>query len=293
MSTTTVLKITTAVPTATLTDKISASNTEPRQMANKMIDLMAAAASGTIACSMDLQIAGGIAAPASGTLTLSGVVNTNTCTINSVTFTCVTSGATGNQFNVGVSDTLTAANLAAAINGSVTAKIAGYVTATSSTNVVTITAAHNGILGNLVTLSGGTHDVAATGTITGSSVVATNTFTINGVTFTAVASGATGNQFNVGMSDNATMANAATAVNGSVSVGVTGVVTAAAVSTNVMTITATTPGSAGNAITITGTTNLVASGAHLTGGVTDEINASGAALTGGLEAAANVYHFGA
>lgn len=53
--------------------------------------------------------------PAYSTLTLAGVVATDTCVVNGVTYTCVASGATGNQFNIGASDTLTAANLAALI----------------------------------------------------------------------------------------------------------------------------------------------------------------------------------
>jgi hypothetical protein len=59
------------------------------------------------------------------------VVATNAITINGVVFLCVASGATGNQFNVGGTDTISATNLAAVINASVTAGIAGMVTATS------------------------------------------------------------------------------------------------------------------------------------------------------------------
>ena len=46
-----------------------------------------------------------------------------------------------------------------------------------------------------------------TGTITLNNVVATNTITINGSTFTAVVSGAVGAQFNVGITDSATATN--------------------------------------------------------------------------------------
>jgi phage tail sheath gpL-like len=85
---------------------------------------------------------------ASGTFTCVSVIATDAVKINGVTFTCVASGATGNQFNVGLSNTATAASMAAAINASVTALVAGYVTATSALGVVTITSAFYGLAGN-------------------------------------------------------------------------------------------------------------------------------------------------
>ncbi len=98
---------------------------------------------------------------AHGTLTLTTVIATNTFTINGVTFTGVASGATGNQFNIGGTDTITAANIAAAINGSVTALVAGYVTATSAINVVTVTSAFYGTSGNMTTLASGQASIVA------------------------------------------------------------------------------------------------------------------------------------
>ncbi len=98
---------------------------------------------------------------AHGTLTLASVVATNTATINGVVFTAIASGATGNLFNVGADDTATAVNLAAAINGSVTALIAGYVTATSAVNVVTVSSTDYGIYGNQTTFVGGTNITAS------------------------------------------------------------------------------------------------------------------------------------
>lgn len=50
------------------------------------------------------------------TLTLSSTDPGDAVTINGTTFTAVASGAAGHQFNVGASDTATAANLATAIN---------------------------------------------------------------------------------------------------------------------------------------------------------------------------------
>lgn len=109
----------------------------------------------------------GQATPASGTFTFSSIANTNTLAINGVTFTCVTSGATGNQFNVGASDTEAATNAAAAINASATALIAGYVTANSALGVVTITSVARSITGNQTTITGGTHVTASGARLTG------------------------------------------------------------------------------------------------------------------------------
>lgn len=106
--------------------------------------------------------------------------------------------------------------------------------------------------------------VQASGTATFASVVATNTFTVNGQAFTAVASGATANQFNVGGSDTVTAANAAAAVNASAAAA--GIYTATS-SGAVVTITAARPGLMGNAITLaSGQGTITVSGSRLSGG---------------------------
>lgn len=104
-------------------------------------------------------------ASATGTITLSSHVATDTVTINGTTFTCVASGATGNQYNVGGSDTLTAAALAAAINAS--ASMTDYVTATSAGAIVTITASRAGKLGNAITIAISAHGTASGARLTG------------------------------------------------------------------------------------------------------------------------------
>jgi phage tail sheath gpL-like len=95
------------------------------------------------------------AVKATGTITLSSHVATDTVTVNGITFTCVASGATGNQYNVGASDALTADALAAAINANTT--LDGMVVATSASGVVTLTALFPGELGNGVTLAISAH----------------------------------------------------------------------------------------------------------------------------------------
>ncbi len=118
-------------------------------------------------------------AKASGTLTLSGVVATNTCSVAGTTFTAVASGATGQQFNVGASDTLTAVNLKNVINATVASTI---LVATSNGPVVTVTAADYGAMGNGFPITGGTHITASGSTLSGG--VSPTYSLLTGATFT-------------------------------------------------------------------------------------------------------------
>jgi phage tail sheath gpL-like len=127
--------------------------------------------------------------------------------------------------------------------------------------------------GSLVSTIDDGNEAAASGTFTFSGAsTAGDTILINGVTFTAVASGATGNQFNVGASASAQATNLASAINGSATALVNTTVTALAAS-GVVTITAVKNGAMGNAVTIAKGTDA--------GSV---VTVSGARLTGGLEA---------
>lgn len=88
-------------------------------------------------------------------------------------------------------------------------------------------------------------------TITGTGTVADETFIINGVTFTAKASGASGAQFNISTTDTTvTAANIATAVTASASARLVGVITCTA-SGSVVSFTAVTPGLLGNGYVLT------------------------------------------
>lgn len=108
---------------------------------------------------------------ASGTITFTGVgAASDTILINGVTFTAVASGATGNQWNVGGTVTASATNLAAAINASVTALVAGYVTASSAAGVVTITSAFFGTSGNQTTTAEGV-DSGSAMTVSGARLI--------------------------------------------------------------------------------------------------------------------------
>lgn len=117
--------------------------------------------------------------------------------------------------------------------------------------------------------------VAATGTVTFTGInTANDTLVISGVTFTAVASGATGNQWNVGTTASTQAANVASAINAASSLS--GVVTAAAVGA-VVTVTASVAGLLGNAVTLAKGTD---AGAVMTvGGLTNGRLGGGTAAT--------------
>jgi len=165
---------TSAVDIAAVYLKIGSPKDQSIRLQRYVSDLVARGRDGSIA----MQIQNGDAVAAAGTLTLALVVATDTCIINGVTFTCVVSGAAGNQFNVGGTDTISATNLRAAINASVTAGVAGLVTATSATTVVTVTASTTGTAGNGYTLTGNAHITASGARLTaGAADTATsNTF---------------------------------------------------------------------------------------------------------------------
>lgn len=109
--------------------------------------------------------------------------------------------------------------------------------------------------------------VKASGTFTFDTVIATDEILINGVTFEAKASGAEGDEFNVGDNDTEAAANAAAAINASGSALVTQHVEASSAGA-VLTITAKRAGVSGNAITISSPdTTITASAARLAGGL--------------------------
>ena len=113
----------------------------------------AALGCGSASVTMSLESSG---AAASGTITLASMVATDTITVGNQVFTCMASGASGNnQFNVGLSDTLTAAAAAAVINAH--PALQSVVTASPALAVITLTAAHNGPTGNMIDLAISAH----------------------------------------------------------------------------------------------------------------------------------------
>lgn len=125
------------------------------------------AASGTGATASATRLGSGTeaqsgGAQATGTLTLTSVANAETCTVNGVTLTAHTNTDANNQFRIDGDDTADAAALARAINNSTTAALADVI-ATSSTNIVTVTARRGGHSGNAITIAAGQGTIVASG----------------------------------------------------------------------------------------------------------------------------------
>jgi len=126
----------------------------------------------------------------------------------------------------------------------------------------------NGSRGN-ITVDARMGETAATATVTSTGTATNNeTMVINGVTFTAKTSGATGDQFNISGTVATQATNIANAINNSSSAGVADVTASAAL--GVVTLTSDVPGTVGNAMTLSeALTNVTVSGANFSGGASD------------------------
>jgi len=125
------------------------------QIKNAITGLLA----GTYANGTATANVGAIASTAVVTIGAGDFANNDTITINGVVFTAKTSGATGNQFNIGASLTETAANLVAAILASTSALLKQTVLPTSDGAVVTLVSRIVGVIGN-TTATGGIFTLA-------------------------------------------------------------------------------------------------------------------------------------
>ncbi len=155
-------------------------------------------------------------------------------------------------------------------------------------NTVSLQVIHDGprnaIIKAFLQSAGTQAAVAATATLTFTGApVAAETFVLNGVTFTARASGASGDEFDIGGTVTLTADAVVAAVNGSASVGVAAI-TASNVA-GVVTFTADVAGAAGNSLTLTealtnATRTIFAGGADAVGELTDQIVVDVSALSG-------------
>ena len=123
---------------------------------NRLNDLLRGLNSGALLGKVFVQGSTANPVAASGTITQVSTVSTNTVTIGGVTLTA------GTDWVVTGSDTEKATNLAAAINANAT--LNKIVVATSATNVVTITALQQGVLGNYITLAKSGAPITVSGT---------------------------------------------------------------------------------------------------------------------------------
>jgi hypothetical protein len=132
---------------STAADFKSVCNLAPGQLpaANNFLDYIGAVAGGLQKANMAFNV-GAVKATATFTFASTGPTNGQTCTICGVTFTAVTSGATGNQFNINSTPATVAANLVTAINAATS--MSGIITASALSGVVTLSAVVPGLIGN-------------------------------------------------------------------------------------------------------------------------------------------------
>jgi hypothetical protein len=117
----------------------------------------------------------------------------------------------------------------------------------------------------------GVNAVKSSGTLTLVSAAATNTVTVAGQLFTAVASGATAAQFNLGADDTEAAVSLAAQINAHTTINLWVSATSAL---GVVTVTALYPGVLGNAIPLLGGTNITASVARLASGTNGAYSAT-------------------
>ena len=210
---------------------------------------------------------------------LTGGVDADTVTVNGLVYTAV-AGARANdtEFSTDTSNNATATDLAAAITADVRSGTSGDVTASETSAVVTCTTDVAGTAGDAITIvssDGGTLAVTGSGNFT--SGVDADTFTVNGLVYTAVA-GARANdtEFSTDTSDTACALDLAAAITADVRTGtdVASVDQTATSNVGLVTITADTLGQIGNSIGLSSTdgSTLAVSGANMTGGVGGDIS---------------------
>jgi phage tail sheath gpL-like len=136
---------------------------QDRENLNQLINLLSGVNIGAVQATVDIHSGSADPVAASGTLTLVSAIATDAVTIGKTTLTASSTPANENQWEIdGASDTLDAASLAAAINAH--SVLSTIVSATSASNVVTITALEKGALGNYIALSSADATITASAT---------------------------------------------------------------------------------------------------------------------------------
>ena len=152
----TIIDITHDLSAAASVDQIRASSTDVEGTWQRLLAFLRGIMGGAYSGGVLTLRTGGVAATATLTFTSTGPANDEAFTVCGTTFTAKTSGATGNQWNRSDTVATSAANLAAAINASATAKVTGVVTASAALGVVTFTANIPGKVGNGLEIAVGT-----------------------------------------------------------------------------------------------------------------------------------------
>ncbi len=200
------------------------------------------------------------------------VIATDTVTINGLLYTAVNGVKSDDtEFSVDTGDTACAADLADSVNNDVRSGTIGDVSASPSTDTVTLTTDVLGVAGDATTLAetGGTITL---GGATFSGGVDADTVTFDGKVYTAVdGTKSDDTEFDISGSNNADATDLADSIDDDVRPGTSGLSVTATATTATVTIVETLGGTAGNALALASSsgTRLAVSAATLTGGLDD------------------------
>jgi len=254
-------------------------------------DITAVSVTGTVTITSTVRGTGGNAIPLSSSdgtrlavsgAVLSGGTDGDTVTINGLVYTAVVGVKADNtEFSADTGDNECAADLEDSITNDVRSGTLGIVSASATTDTVTLTSDQAGTGGDVITLA----ETGTTITISGavfSGGVDADIVSINGLDYTAVAGVKSDNtEFSIDTSNDAAATDLTDSINNDVRVGTLDDLTASAL-TDTVTVTQTVGGAAGNATTLTSTggARVVLSGAVFTGGVTaDTVECNGLTYT--------------
>ncbi len=226
--------------------------------------------SGTSGNAITLVSSNGTRLAVTGSGNFTGGVTADTVTVNGLVYTAVTGAkADDTQFSIDSTDTATATDLADSIDDDTRTGTLDDLTAIGAAAVVTATQTVGGTSGNATTLvsSDGTRLAVSGAVFTGG--LNADVATVNGLTYTAVAGARANNtQFSIDTSDTAAALDLATAINADTRTPITEptVNVLATPASAVVTIDSDIGGATGELVDISGTSNITASGALLTGG---------------------------
>lgn len=159
-----IITINSPLAKGTLKDQVARGATLGEESITGLINHLAGVAGGVYPAAVTFGVSATDPVRASGTMTIvfATLAANDTVTVAGTTLTCVTSAPGANQFQKVTDGTVTAANLAAAINASAAIN---RVSATSSGAVVTVTAHQAGTVGNLIPLVSSAGGVTLSGAV--------------------------------------------------------------------------------------------------------------------------------
>lgn len=152
--------------TADLKTAFQPTSERPKRAAELLRNQLERMASGLSMGTISMRVDDGDGVAATGTISFSSLANNDTITVGGVTFTAKTSGAAGaSQFNLGASDSAAATNAAAAINAHTS--LTDVVTASASSNVITVSCVRKGLIGNYIGIAISAHGSVSGALLTG------------------------------------------------------------------------------------------------------------------------------